>query len=141
MEAKPTKTPISKPNGVVAGSAELPEELWRHPGPETTVMWDFMQTVNTRCSLDLKSYRSLYDWSVTHIAEFWGQVWDYVGIRVSESYQEVCVFGPCHLWNLSMHFKLRARAGSRRIRTDVSAPSIFPRSKTQLCREPAVPDG
>jgi acetoacetyl-CoA synthetase len=49
----------------------------------------FIEFVNERFSLDLKSYGELYEWSVRSIPEFWGSVWDYVEIISSQTYEKV----------------------------------------------------
>jgi len=52
-------------------------------------MWDFMQIINRKYSLQLKSYKELYQWSIDNITAFWGEVWHYTGIKASAPYQEV----------------------------------------------------
>ena len=65
-------------------------ELWRHGSPETTQMWKFMQHVNSEYGLNLQDYSSLYKWSVDNVADFWGDVWHFAGIKGSKSFDEVC---------------------------------------------------
>ncbi|KAL2124807.1 hypothetical protein VTJ04DRAFT_1172 [Mycothermus thermophilus] len=64
-------------------------ELWRHPHPEGTQMWKFLNHVNTKYGLDLKDYQELYKWSVDNVADFWGEVWNFVGIKASKPYDQV----------------------------------------------------
>jgi len=64
-------------------------ELWRHPNPEGTQMWKFLQHVNSKYGLNLKGYPDLYRWSVDNVADFWGEVWHFVGIKSSRLYDEV----------------------------------------------------
>jgi len=52
-------------------------------------MWTFLQLVNRKYGLNLKRYEELLQWSIDNIADFWGEVWDFVGIRASETYQKV----------------------------------------------------
>lgn len=68
---------------------DLGSELWRHSAPESTQMWDFLQTVNKEKGLQLKSYDDLYDWSIDKVADFWAAVWQFTGIKASVSYEEV----------------------------------------------------
>lgn len=68
---------------------DLGSELWRHPAPETTQMWKFLQTVNKGKSLELKNYNDLYDWSINQTADFWDAVWHFTGIKASAPYDEV----------------------------------------------------
>lgn len=71
------------------GTASIGVKLWEHPSPENTTMWDFMQIINRKYSLQLKSYKELYQWSIDNITAFWGEVWHYTGIKASAPYQEV----------------------------------------------------
>jgi acetoacetyl-CoA synthetase len=65
------------------------EILWRHPTPESTQMWAFLQKVNTKYGYSLRTYQDLHHWSITHRGEFWGEAWDYCGIRHSRVYDQV----------------------------------------------------
>ena len=65
------------------------EELWRHPDPHATPMWAFLQQVNKRHSLDIREYAGLYEWSIQNVELFWGEVWDFVGIKASKPYDQV----------------------------------------------------
>jgi hypothetical protein len=56
--------------------------LWS-PSPEriqSSNMIRFMRWINKRFSLSLKDYPELYQWSVEHIADFWGAWWEYTGM-------------------------------------------------------------
>jgi acetoacetyl-CoA synthetase len=64
-------------------------ELWRHERPEGTQMWRFLEYVNSKYSLDLKDYPQLYKWSVDNVADFWGDVWHFAGIKASKTYDQV----------------------------------------------------
>jgi len=61
------------------------EILWRHPNPETTQMWHFLQEVNNKYGLELKTFHDLYQWSIEHIADFWLMTWLHVGIQASNT--------------------------------------------------------
>ncbi|MDQ7819056.1 MAG: acetoacetate--CoA ligase [Armatimonadota bacterium] len=52
-------------------------------------MTAFMEVVNRRHGLALRSYRELWGWSVDHIADCWAAVWDFVGIIASRGYDQV----------------------------------------------------
>ncbi|POR33422.1 Acetoacetyl-CoA synthetase [Tolypocladium paradoxum] len=60
------------------------DELWRHPGPASTPMWQFLQRVNKKHGLELDGYPGLFKWSVENISPFWEEVWDFVGIVASK---------------------------------------------------------
>ncbi|MGQ9833430.1 MAG: acetoacetate--CoA ligase [Candidatus Villigracilaceae bacterium] len=49
----------------------------------------FINEVNARHKLNLASYSDLYNWSVTHIPDFWQTVWDFVEIKASKKYDSV----------------------------------------------------
>lgn len=68
---------------------KMSELLWKHPSPESTQMWDFLQSVNTKHSLSLTTYKELHQWSITNIASSWEAVFHHVGIRTSQSYTTV----------------------------------------------------
>ena len=41
----------------------------------------FINTVNRDHGLALNDYDDLYDWSVKNVPAFWGQIWDYCGVK------------------------------------------------------------
>ena len=49
----------------------------------------FLRDVNARHGLHLESYGQLWEWSVTHIPEFWAAMWDYAGIIASTPYDSI----------------------------------------------------
>lgn len=63
--------------------------LWRHPNPESTPMWEFLQHVNKKHGLSLDGYPALYKWSIDEVALFWEEVWHFVGITASKPFDEV----------------------------------------------------
>lgn len=52
-------------------------------------MTRFMSFVNERYKKNFKEYFELYDWSISHIPDFWAAVWDFVGIKASKPYENV----------------------------------------------------
>lgn len=70
------------------------QELWRHPDPKSSQMWEFIQRVNKEHDLNLATYDDLYQWSIKRIPDFWAAVWQYVGIRASQPYEKVTA--PLH---------------------------------------------
>lgn len=56
---------------------------------ENSNMNAFMQRVNKKYGLELNDYRSLYEWSVNNIPEFWDEFWNYAGIKASKPYDKV----------------------------------------------------
>ncbi len=49
----------------------------------------FMEMVNRRWGLEIRSYPELYAWSVERIPEFWAAMWDFGGIIASRGYSRV----------------------------------------------------
>ncbi len=65
--------------------------LWK-PSEEritSSNMYRFMTFVNGRHQQNFTDYAGLYAWSVSNIADFWADVWDFVGIKASRRYDEV----------------------------------------------------
>ncbi|TKA71351.1 hypothetical protein B0A55_05135, partial [Friedmanniomyces simplex] len=62
------------------GSAQ-PNLLWRHPSPQDTRMWEFLQRVNKRYHKSFTTYDDLFQWSIKNIEQVWGEIWEYCGIR------------------------------------------------------------
>lgn len=83
-------TSVADSNG--NGAPRPAEELWRHPDPESTPMWQFLQHVNRKYGLRLDGYPALYRWSVEHVGPFWEEVWHYVGITASVPFERVGTF-------------------------------------------------
>ena len=71
------------------GTDQASEMLWQHPSPEQTLMFDFLQRVSRKHRKEFKTYHELYRWSIDNVADFWGEVWKYCGIRHSQSYRQV----------------------------------------------------
>lgn len=65
--------------------------LWT-PSKETRdlcQMSSFIHHVNQHYSLFLKTYEELYQWSITHIENFWASVWTFCDIKASQPYTKV----------------------------------------------------
>ena len=52
-------------------------------------MWRFLERVNQKHRLQLDGYSGLYKWSTDDTALFWEEVWHFVGIRASKSFDKV----------------------------------------------------
>ena len=79
----------SAANGSFDGTSSESQLLWRHPSPKETKMWDFIQNVNKKYNKSFETYDELYKWSIENIADSWGEIFDYCGIRVSQPYKNV----------------------------------------------------
>ncbi|KAF2396768.1 acetoacetate-CoA ligase [Trichodelitschia bisporula] len=80
----PPTPPATAPDTSAAGT-----KLWEHPSPSSTAMCGFLSDISTKFNLSLPDYPALHAWSITHVPEFWGEVWAYTGIRASTEYTEV----------------------------------------------------
>jgi acetoacetyl-CoA synthetase len=49
----------------------------------------FIHEINRRYTLNLKSYRDLYQWSIENIPDVWAAVWDFAEIKASRQYDQV----------------------------------------------------
>ncbi|MGB5983904.1 MAG: acetoacetate--CoA ligase [Desulfobacterales bacterium] len=69
----------------------MAQKLWE-PALEriqASNMFRFMDAVNQKHNLDLATYAELWEWSVTHIEDFWAEMWDFVGIQASRPFDQV----------------------------------------------------
>lgn len=67
------------------------QTLWT-PSPDQIIhsqMYRFMVHVNEKYDDHLSSYDELWQWSVDHVADFWGTFWEFSGIRFSRGYDRV----------------------------------------------------
>jgi len=54
----------------------MPRKLWEHPDPESTQMWHFLQQVNKKHGLELRTFEDLHRFSLTQRSPFWADVFD-----------------------------------------------------------------
>ncbi|KAI7168621.1 hypothetical protein D0869_05502 [Hortaea werneckii] len=73
-------------NGVDANDGSL---LWKHPSPRDTQMWHFLQTINRKHQTAFTTYDELYRWSISHVEQLWGEIWEVCGVRASQPYSTV----------------------------------------------------
>jgi hypothetical protein len=73
-------------NGSDVEHAPRPDILWESPNPKETELFKFILHVNKKFAKTFQTYDDLYRWSITDIASFWNEVWDYSGIVGSKSY-------------------------------------------------------
>jgi len=52
-------------------------------------MYRFMGTVNEKFKQNFTDYRSLYQWSIENIADFWATMWEFADIIASKPYDQV----------------------------------------------------
>ncbi|WP_206812920.1 acetoacetate--CoA ligase [Paradesulfitobacterium ferrireducens] len=69
----------------------MKEKLWE-PSSERkakTNMTEFMQLVNQKYQQQISSYHELYEWSIQDAPAFWAAMWEFGGIKVSRTYDQV----------------------------------------------------
>jgi acetoacetyl-CoA synthetase len=52
-------------------------------------MTDFMSWVGDRRGRSFADYAELWQWSVDELEQFWGDIWEYCGVRASKPYERV----------------------------------------------------
>ncbi len=52
-------------------------------------MYRFMNLVNKRFGKNFSRYDELYQWSVNNIPDFWANMWNFAGIKASNSYEQI----------------------------------------------------
>lgn len=72
-----------------ASEAEVPRKLWEHPDPTSTQMWHFMQDVNKKHGLRLRTFDDLHNYSLTRRSSFWADVFDAAGFIHGGRYTSV----------------------------------------------------
>eukprot|EP00753_Platysulcus_tardus_P000339 PLAT10333.1.p1 GENE.PLAT10333.1~~PLAT10333.1.p1 ORF type:complete len:659 (+),score=356.27 PLAT10333.1:1-1977(+) len=68
-----------------------PAPVWS-PSEEAVAssqMAAFMAAVNEKHGVALSNYEELWQWSIDNIGDFWGQAWDFLGMKASEPYTAV----------------------------------------------------
>ena len=66
--------------------------LWRYNDPISTRIWQFKTSIEIKYNTALQDYEALRIWSITHLAEFWSEVWYFTGICASKPFEEVALF-------------------------------------------------
>ncbi|KAB5545551.1 hypothetical protein GE09DRAFT_211919 [Coniochaeta sp. 2T2.1] len=52
----------------------VPRKLWEHPSPESTPMYQFLQSINKKRSLSLRTFEDLHTYSLSNRSQFWADV-------------------------------------------------------------------
>ena len=74
-----TNTAPSQMQETLVNEAQL---LWEPSNPEGTPTFALLRLLNRKCAINppLATYEDLWRFSVTHQSDFWGTVWDVVGV-------------------------------------------------------------
>ncbi|MBV1932914.1 MAG: acetoacetate--CoA ligase [Porticoccaceae bacterium] len=67
------------------------KKLWQ-PTPEfqqQTNMTAYMAWLGDKHNLHFEDYEALYQWSVSHMEDFWQSIWDYYEVQSASAYQQV----------------------------------------------------
>ncbi len=81
----------SDPTAGQAKEIAKTQPLWQ-PSAEriqNANMSRFVEFVNRRYHKRFSGYFDLYEWSISHLDNFWAGVWDFVGIKASRPYEKV----------------------------------------------------
>jgi acetoacetyl-CoA synthetase len=54
-----------------------------------TNMYRFMNFINEKYSQNFKEYAPLYEWSISHVPEFWAAFWQFADIKHSRRYDQI----------------------------------------------------
>ncbi|KAL6721604.1 hypothetical protein ACLMJK_000708 [Lecanora helva] len=63
-----------------------PKLLWKHRDPESTRISQFKKSLEEKHGIVFEDYRSLYQWSISNINQFWEEVWHFTGIKASRPF-------------------------------------------------------
>ncbi len=69
----------------------MARRLWTPSVEDVTAsnMYAFMSQVNARYHQQFESYEALWQWSVSHLSDFWKEVWDFCRIKSSTPWEIV----------------------------------------------------
>lgn len=56
---------------------------------ESSNMYHFLGWLNERYSQTFSGYPQLYQWSIENLTDFWGALWEYIGVLASKPYDQV----------------------------------------------------
>lgn len=67
------------------------QQLWKptESYKRNSNMFAFLSSIANKYNLPDNEYDTVHQWSVENIADFWAEIWDYCGIKHSQSYQQV----------------------------------------------------
>ncbi len=63
--------------------------LWRHPNPTSTQTYLFKKAVEEKHGIALEDYEALRQWSITHLNQFWEDVWHWTSVKASHPFTKV----------------------------------------------------
>jgi len=71
--------------------ATKPTPIWTpsHKRVREASVTHFIESVNNRYGLNIKTYSQLYDWSIAEVSDFWSAIWDHTGIVCSRRFDRV----------------------------------------------------
>lgn len=66
-----------------------PKLLWKHKHPTSTRIHQFKTRLEVKYQVELDDYEKLRKWSITHLNQFWEEVWYFTGIKASKPFTRV----------------------------------------------------
>jgi len=70
-------------------TASAPKLLWKHRDPTSTRISQFKRQLEVKYRVNLHDYEDLRKWSVSHINQFWEEVWYFTGVKASKTFTRV----------------------------------------------------
>ncbi|KAI0408063.1 hypothetical protein F4802DRAFT_619266 [Xylaria palmicola] len=67
----------------------IPRQLWEHPDPKSTQLWEFIQRINQKHNLNLTTFQDIYRFSVDRGSEFYDELFKFSNFIHSGSYSRV----------------------------------------------------
>jgi acetoacetyl-CoA synthetase len=68
---------------MVDASLSTGKILWTHPNPTSTSLHTFLSLISEKYNVPLATYADLHAWSISHLSDFWREVWDFTRIQCS----------------------------------------------------------
>ncbi|MCB2207039.1 MAG: acetoacetate--CoA ligase [Bacteroidetes bacterium] len=67
------------------------QQLWKptEDYKKNSNMYEFLSMIAKKYDLPNNEYHTIHRWSVENIPEFWAEIWDYCGIKHSQTYEQV----------------------------------------------------
>lgn len=63
--------------------------LWKHKDPTSTRIFQFKNQLEVKYGVKLHDYEDLHSWSISHINQFWEEVWYFTGVKASKTFARV----------------------------------------------------
>lgn len=65
------------------------QKLWEHGDPTSTRTYALKKSIENKYNVQLEDYEALRQWTISHLAQFWAELWHFTGIRSSTPFSKV----------------------------------------------------